>query len=55
MKAIVAIKRFFEADPHGRKVEMAELKELSMEERDELGRLCADALGVEFEPSAKAA
>ena len=49
MKAIVAIKRFFEEGPHGRKVEMSELKELDMKEREELGRLCCGALGVEFE------
>lgn len=55
MKSIVAIKRFFEADPHGRKVDMAELKELSIDERDELGRLCCAALGVEWEPSKAAA
>lgn len=53
MKSIVAIKRFMESEPHGRKVDMAELKELDVRERDELGRLCCEALGVEHEPTAE--
>lgn len=51
MKAIPAIKRFFEGGPHGRKVDMAELKELTHDERQELGRLCCEALGEEWEPT----
>jgi hypothetical protein len=37
------IKMFFELNG-GRKVEMAEMKALSTEERAELGQLCAEAL-----------
>lgn len=51
MKPIVAIKRYMEADPHGRTVEMAELKELTTEERNELGELCCVELGQPFEPT----
>jgi hypothetical protein len=42
---VEAIKTFFEADG-GRKVTMAEFKELSQDERAELGRLCKEALGI---------
>lgn len=45
---IKAIKLFFEADG-GRKVTMEELKELNNEERREIGRMCADELGVELD------
>lgn len=60
MKAIPAIKRFFEAEPNGRKVTMDELKNLGHEDRQELGALACEALGEEFEsspamPEAKAA
>lgn len=48
MTAAAAIKTYFESEPHGRKVTMAEMKALSKEERTELGRLCAKALGVEL-------
>ena len=35
---VTAIKKFFEAD--GRKVDMNEMKALSMEERHQLGEMC---------------
>lgn len=34
-----ALKKYMDAGPHGRKVTMAEFKELSAEERNELGQL----------------
>lgn len=43
-----AIRSFFEADG-GRKLTVAELKELTVDERMELAYLAADALGVEIE------
>lgn len=42
----VAIKTYFETEPHARKIEMVELKALSPAERLELGTLCAAALGL---------
>ena len=48
MKAIPAIKKFFEADD-GAKVTMDELKALDKQERAELGRLACVELGEEFE------
>lgn len=36
---LAAIRKFFEKEPRGRKVEMAELKALTPNERDELGSL----------------
>lgn len=53
MKSIVAIKRFFEQD--GEKIDLTELKALSIEDREELGRLACVELGEEWEPAAKAA
>jgi hypothetical protein len=41
---IKAIKDYFEEGVHGRKVEMAELKALSMDERSELGKLAVEEL-----------
>ena len=54
MNRITAIKTYFEQDDKvspggGRRVEMAELKALTSEERDELGELCAVALGIELD------
>lgn len=46
---LTAIRTFFEAEPRGRKVEMAELKALSANEREELGTLCKQALGWDTE------
>ncbi len=51
MKAIKAIKTYFEAGQHGRKVGMDEMKALSAEERQELGRLACAEIGETFEPS----
>lgn len=53
MKAIPAIKKFMEREPNGRKVSMDELKELSKEDRTELGKLACVELGEEFEESNK--
>lgn len=36
---VKATKRFFESDPHGRKVEISEFKALSQEDRVELREL----------------
>jgi hypothetical protein len=56
MTGIVAIKHYFEADPHGRKVTLDELKELSKVERRELGQMACDALGQPYdEPLDRAA
>lgn len=49
MKAVAAIKAYFEAEPHGRKISMDELRDLSKPERQELGEMCCEELGVEFE------
>lgn len=48
LKKVEAIKRYFESDPHGRKVTMAELKDLDPEERHELAQAACDALGEEL-------
>jgi len=45
MTKLEAIRKFFSEGPSGRKVEMTELKALSTEEREELGRLALEALG----------
>jgi hypothetical protein len=45
---VAAIKAFFEANG-GRKVSMEEFRALSTAERNELGQLCAAALGVTIE------
>ena len=49
MKAIEAIRKFFGEGASGRKVEIQELKELSVDERKELGKLCCEALGETVE------
>jgi len=46
MTSVKAIKTFFELDG-GAKVAVAEMKELSAEDRKELGLLCAAELKVE--------
>jgi hypothetical protein len=48
LKKIEAIKTYFEADPHGRKVTMDEMKALTSDERQELAEMCAAALGDEL-------
>lgn len=48
---IKAIMNFFEKDG-GRKVTTLELKELNEEEKNELGRLCAQALGFDLSSDA---
>lgn len=45
---VQAIKRYFADDP--RPVSLAELKELSQEDRKELGALAAKELGLELAP-----
>jgi hypothetical protein len=47
MTNLKAIREFFEADG-GRKITMSEMRELSTSERNELGQLCAKALGKEI-------
>ncbi len=37
-----AIKRFFEVEPNGRKITVAELKDVGKEDRQELGRLACE-------------
>lgn len=49
MKAIVAIKTYFDQPP----VTMEEIKNLSHDERQELGKLACEQLGEEFEPTIK--
>ena len=46
---VKAIKKFFELEPNGRKVEMSEMRELGKEGMQELGELAAEALGEELE------
>lgn len=48
VSSVAAIKEFFEKDG-GRKVDMAEFRALSQEERQQLAALCAKALGVELQ------
>ena len=47
---IEAIKLFFESNG-GRKVTMEELKVLKASDRDELGTLCAERLGLKLKAS----
>ena len=47
---VIAIKRFFESDG-GRKVGLEEFKQLTPDDRDELGPLAAKALGMELKDS----
>ena len=54
MSRVEAIKRFFEADG-GRKIENREVLDLSKEAREELGQMCATALGAELDAPAAAA
>ena len=44
---VKAIKTYFESGSSGRKVEIPELKALTLEEREELGAECRKALGWE--------
>lgn len=44
MSNVAAIREFFGSGEHGRKVEMEELKVLSVDERQELGDMCREAL-----------
>ena len=53
MTSVRAIRAFFEKDG-GRRMALAELQALTLEERQELAALCAKELGVEIAtPSAK--
>lgn len=45
ISTIKAIKTFFESGTYGRKVTISELKQLTIEERQELGKLAAAELG----------
>ena len=49
MTAIAAIRKFFGEGPGGRVVTLPEIKACSAEERRELGKLAAEALGEVFE------
>lgn len=49
LKKAVAIKRYFQSDPHGRKVTLEELKALSSEDRLELAQLAVVELGETLE------
>lgn len=51
MATLADIKRYFEAEPHGRKVPMEELKQLTPKDRDELTK-ALDEIGW---PTPKAA
>lgn len=44
MLNVVTIRKYFSEGKNGRKVEMAELKELSLEDREELGELARKEL-----------
>jgi len=48
---VAAIKRYFETDG-GKKIKMEEMQALSKDERDELGALCAAALGATIKKAA---
>jgi hypothetical protein len=51
LERVGVIKRYFEREPHGRAVTLAELKALTTEERQELAELSARELGLkEVEP-----
>ena len=47
MSNIAAIRKYFSEGLHGRKTEMKELKELSLEDREELGQLAREELAKE--------
>lgn len=46
---VAAIREYMQKGKHGRKVEMAELKELSPAERVELGDMCKTALAENWD------
>lgn len=48
MTNLAAMKKYFEMDG-GRKLDIKEVKALSAEEREELGKLCCEALGETHE------
>lgn len=50
MKTVEAIQTYFSAEPHGRKVQISEFKELTAEDRRELAELACKELGVEYTP-----
>ena len=43
-----AIMVFFGSEPNGRRITAAEYKALTEEDKAELGKLCAEALGMEL-------
>jgi hypothetical protein len=49
VKTVQALKAYFEAEPHGRKIDMTELKALSKEDRHELAALACIELGEKYE------
>lgn len=52
LKKVEAIKRYFESDPHGRKVTMDEMRALTSDERQEIAEMAAEALGETLAPAA---
>lgn len=55
MKVVQALKAFFEAEPHGRKVTMDELKALDKPSRRDLAEMCCAELGVTLDADASTA
>lgn len=49
MTNLAAIKKFFGEGPSGRPVTLQEVKALTVEERQELGKLACEALGEPWE------
>ena len=45
MSNVAALRKFFNDDPNSRKLTMTELKELTAEDREELGKLAKIELG----------
>lgn len=50
IRGLTAIRQYFgEVEPHARRVSVSELKALSKADREELGALSAEALGMELD------
>ena len=50
---LAVIKKYFEAQPHGRKVTMGEMKALTLEDKKEMAPECGKALGLSYGPDNK--
>jgi hypothetical protein len=46
IESVGVLRRYFEQQPHGRQVTLAELKALTKEDRHELATLAANELGL---------